>query len=472
MLDRLLEFLKNGKEKILYKINDEEITYYECYEKVLELSNNLKKQGSSPVILYGHKSINQFVSILSCIVARRCYVPIDLCTPVKRIEEIIRRTSSTLIIKNEFINIENIESLSVDEINYKYKDKKEQYIVDNQNAYIIFTSGSTGNSKGVPITYDNLNHFIKWIIGLEEFANCYNLNVLSQASFSFDLSVMDIYFSIYKGCTIIAVDSETKEDLNKLYGLLRNEEINFLIMTPTFVKILLLDSYFNEYNFPNIDYMFFCGECLEVITVKKIKDRFSKVTVINAYGPTEATCCVSLLKITNEMLKDEFLPVGKLNTSSVKIEIFDDEIILKGGSVFNCYLDKDTNNCFKEFEINCYKTGDLGIIKNNYLYCNGRRDNQIKYRGYRIELGDIENNLLKVSGIREAVVIAKSKDDINIVRLIKAFVVLDFDLTEENIKYELSKLVPSYMIPNKIVVLDKIPINKNGKYDRKKLNEL
>ena len=339
-------------------------------------------------------------------------------------------------------------------------------------AYIIFTSGSTGNSKGVPITYDNLNHFINWIINLEEFKKCNNLMVLSQASFSFDLSVMDIYFSIYKNCTIEAVDDDTKQDLDKLYNLLRINHINFLIMTPTFMKFLLLDSYFNVSNFPDIKYAFFCGECLEVTTVKKLKDRFSDICVINAYGPTEATCCVSLLKITNEMLNDNFLPVGKVSTSSVKIEIINEEIVLKGNSVFDGYLDIDSIHCFKECGINCYKTGDLGVIKDNYLYCSGRMDSQIKYQGYRIELGDIENNLLKISGIREAVVTSKNKENSNVVKLIKAFVVLDSNLTEDDIKNELSKLVPSYMIPKRIVILDKIPVNKNGKYDRKKLIEL
>ena len=337
---------------------------------------------------------------------------------------------------------------------------------------LIFTSGSTGNSKGVPISYDNLNNFIEWITKIPELYECSNLNILSQASFSFDLSVMDIYFSIYKNCSIIAVDDDTKEDIIKLYDVIKKEKVNFLVMTPTFVKLLLLDSYFTNNNFKEIKYMFFCGECLEVSTVRKIKERFPEVDIINAYGPTEATCCVSLLKIQDKMLDYDFLPVGKVKTSSVNIEVLNDEIVLKGKSVFDGYLDIDTNNCFKENGINCYKTGDLGKIENDYLYCNGRIDNQIKYQGYRIELGDIENNLLKVKGIREAVVIAKYKENSNIVKLIKSFVVLDINITEEDIKKELSKLIPSYMIPKSFVILDKLPINKNGKYDRKKLSEL
>ena len=471
-LNNLLNILKKGKNKVLYKIDNNVVTYKEAYNKVLVLSKNLNKQDNTPVILYGHKSIDEFISILACIVAKRCYIPIDKYTPKKRIEEIIKKTKSTLLIKNENINISNIESLTIEELNNKYKYKRKTIPTNNKNAYIIFTSGSTGDSKGVPISYTNLNHFINWVTKLKEFYNCSNLNILSEASFSFDLSVMDIYFSIYKNNTIVALKSSNNKSLKKIYKTIKQENINFLIMTPTFIKMLLLDKEFNDKNYQDIKYMFFCGELLEVETAKRIKERFPKVKIINAYGPTEATCFISLIEIKNNMLNNDYLPVGKITTGAVKIQIENKEIILKGKSVFNGYLDIITPNSYKEKNTNCYKTGDIGEIKNNNLYCLGRIDNQIKYQGYRIELEDIENNLLKIKGIREAIAIAKYKDKTNVVKLIKAFVVLDNDLKVEEIKKQLSKLIPNYMVPKQIKIIDKIPVNNNGKYDRKKLINL
>ena len=172
------------------------------------------------------------------------------------------------------------------------------------------------------------------------------------------------------------------------------------------------------------------------------------------------------------MLELDYLPVGNINTSAVNIDIINNEIILKGSSVFNGYIGINSNNYYKENNINSYKTGDLGKIENNLLYCLGRIDNQIKYQGFRIELGDIENNLLKLNEINESVVIAKYKENTNIVKLIKAYVVLKEQITEEEIKRKLSKLIPLYMIPKKIVIIATIPVNNNGKYDRKKLSEL
>ena len=472
MLEELLNRLQEEKNKIFYQINEESITYQECYQKVVELSNNLKQQGTEPIIVYGHKSISQVISILACLVAKRCYIPIDYCTPKSRIEEIIKKAKPSLIIKNEPIEIDTIESLTISEINSKYTNVKRNFENTNKNAYIIFTSGSTGSAKGVPITYQNLNHFIEWITTIEPLNKYYGKNTLSVSSFSFDLSLMDLYFSLYTNSTIISLDNKTKEDISKILSILKEKHIHFLIMTPTFIKMLLIGDYFNQENFPDIQYMFFCGECLEVETAKKIKNKFPKIHLINAYGPTEATCCVSLIEIKNNMLKESHLPVGKISTSAVNISIKEDEIILKGESVFSGYLDTNSKDYYQENTINCYKTKDIGKIQNDYLYCLGRLDNQIKYQGYRIELEDIENNLLKIKAIHEAVVIAKKKENSNTIKLIKAFVTINQPTTEETIKKELEKLIPHYMIPKKIIFLDKIPTTTNGKYDRRSLNNL
>ena len=90
--------------------------------------------------------------------------------------------------------------------------------------------------------------------------------------------------------------------------------------------------------------------------------------------------------------------------------------------------------------------------------------------GYRIELGDIENNLLKIDGITDAIVVPKYKENTKIIKGIKAFVKTSKDITPEEIKKKLTKMLPNYMIPKAITILDEIPINDNGKYDRKKLN--
>jgi len=466
MLTKIKKQLSN---KIAYIINDESITYGELWSAASEKAALLNKQGNSPVIIYGHKDINMIISILACLIAKRAYVPIEEGTPITRIEQIIKATSSTLLIKNEDIEISDIENCTLDElIKFKNENLKES---ENNIAYIIFTSGSTGEPKGVPISKANLENFINWISKLKPLSEYEDATVLNQASFSFDLSVADIYYSLCNGHTLVGLDKQSQENYNDIFKGIKNNKINIAVMTPTFIKLCLLNEEFNYKNYPFLKCIYFCGEQLEVKTVTKIFAVFPEIKIINAYGPTEATSAISASVITKEMLEYEILPVGDMDKLATEVIIEDEEIVIKGKSVFAGYLGGTQGGYFKESATNCYRTGDIGYIENNKLYCKGRKDNQIKYKGYRIELNDIEMNMKKIEGVKEAIVVAKS-DSNGIIKMIKSYVVLEKGYEEEFIRKELKKLLPSYMVPKVIKKLDKMPINKNGKIDRRSLSEL
>ena len=139
--------------------------------------------------------------------------------------------------------------------------------------------------------------------------------------------------------------------------------------------------------------------------------------------------------------------------------------------MFGGYLGMAPDDCRNA--PNSFHTKDIGVLDGDLLYCRGRKDHQVKYEGYRIELGDIEQNLLQIDGVREAVVCAKRKSGTGVVRLLKAFVVASAsDLDEKEIKSALAKRLPAYMIPKTIILMDALPVNANGKYDRKKLEML
>lgn len=466
MLERII---KQNQNRTAYKINDLELSYSDLIEKSKKYGELLKKQGTNPVILYGHKNIDMFISIFACIYSGRSYIPIDLCTPIERINKIIKYTKSDLIITNEDIAINNIDIVCLKELE-KYNENCVNKIV-NDIAYIIFTSGSTGEPKGVPIKYSNLFNFIDWLNKLNPLNQYKNINVLNQASFSFDLSVADIYYSISNGHTLVALDKESQEDYNRIFEVIVKNNIDLLVVTPTFIKLCLLNKDFNSSNFPSIKCIYFCGEQLEVKIVRNLFDRFFDIKIINAYGPTEATSAVSAINITKDMLNDDLLPCGNIKNFATKISIVDDEIVLKGNSVFGGYLGEYIGGYYKEESINCFKTGDIGYIKNNYLYCKGRKDSQIKYKGYRIELTDIENNIYKIYGVKQCAVVAKYQNEFN-VKMIKAYVVLEDNYNVEYVKENLKKLIPLYMMPKQIIKMDFLPINCNGKVDRKQLIEL
>ena len=231
-------------------------------------------------------------------------------------------------------------------------------------------------------------------------------------------------------------------------------------MTPTFLNMLLLNNDFKHSNFSKLKCIYSCGEILENKTAKKLLINFPNIKLINAYGPTEATCAVSAIRIEEKTIQEESeLPIGLISKSAVNIEIIDGEIVLKGKSVFTGYLNekKITEK---------YYTGDIGYIKNDKLYFLYRKDNQIKYKGYRIELEEVEKRLKKIQGIENAVVTTLKSNEKIIA--IKAFVIINKNINEKNIKENLKQSLPSYMIPI-IEIVDKLPINKNYKIDRKAL---
>ncbi len=470
MINKLKNAVLSYPDRTAYIHNDKSFTYRELWDRAIKYADLLKRQGNGVVIIYGHKSPDMLVSILACIIARRAYVPVDTYMPISRITSIRELTGADLVIANEEISLEDTECLSLTELG-KYSGKPE-YCCTSDIIYMIFTSGSTGNAKGVPISNENLINFTDWLSGFAPFDGYDGIRVMNQASFSFDLSVADIYYALCNGHTLVAMDRDIQQDFGRMYEFFAKNRIELTVTTPTFIKMCLLIKEFDQKHLPYIKAMYFCGEQLERDTVIKLKRRFPTVAIVNAYGPTEATSAVSASLITKKDLEGEgLLPTGDMDRLATDIRLENDEIVLSGKSVFGGYLGGVTGGYFKDNQINCYRTGDTGYIKDGKLYCKGRLDSQIKYMGYRIELYDIENNVKAIKGVIDAAVVAK-KAPSGAVRQIRAYVVACEGITPEDIKKELEGRTPHYMIPARIVMTDALPLNENKKIDRRRLSEL
>ena len=445
-MNKLLTSYQNSL-KIAYKYKNQEITYQELFAKASDVAKILQGS-SSPILIYGHKNIEMMISIIACLLSKRAYIPIDRFFPQNRIEEIIQLSKATLCIKTEEIPFElSIKCSNLKDLKIEYENTPKEEI-----AYIMFTSGSTGMPKGVPISRENLKNFIQWISNLEPLHSYHNKVVLNQASFSFDLSVADIFYSLCNGHTLIGLDKKEQEEFEPMFQRIKKEKANILICTPTFMKYCLLNPEFHSKNYNSLECIYFCGEKLENSLVEKIWNRFPNLRIINAYGPTEATSAVCAIELHHNML-NSVIPVGVVASAATKIRTDHDEIVLSGKSVFHHYLGNSER-------ITDYYTGDLGEIKEGLLYCYGRKDDQIKMNGYRIELGEIEERIKKIEGVEDACVIYKKSHS----QRIKAFVVSSIDV--EKIKEKLANYVPEYMIPKTITKIEKMPINEHGKIDR------
>ena len=534
--DRIRKIVADNADRTAVKVGAETISYAELWRRAEEVGDFLRRQGTSPVVLRGEHCIDEMTALAACLVARRAYVPVGAHVPEGRFREILSATGATLVLtfaKNGTADLaaspaanssafpaqdSHVEVLTLSEL-ARYRDC-EVHQNDNETAYIIFTSGSTGTPKGVPVSYGNLENFTKWIAGLSPLSEYRGAKVLNQASLSFDLSVADVYYALCGGHTWVAqADGFADSALTKTQ-VFSEEGINVAVLTPSGLKLCLLEETFDAKTIPSLRAVFCCGERLEKKTVRKLFARFPNIAMINAYGPTEATCAVCAVQITREMLDaDAELPVGDIQSAATEIFVCDPvnpedageqgdcggdasgreqgacgdgarggagEIVLRGASVFSGYLDGRAGGHFTSEGVNGYRTGDGGFVRDGLLYCTGRRDNQIKYKGYRIETDEIECRILRLPGVSECAVVAPV-NEAGIVKTIRAYVVADAtescsgalaeqrvcgELTADEVRKGLAETLPPYMIPKTIEIVGSLPRNKNGKIDRKALVEL
>jgi len=471
-LYRIYESARLYPERIAYTDDKCTYTYSEFLERCEKIAGSLCND-TAPVICYGERGADMLCSMLGCYIAKRTYVPVEKNTPHERIRSIISKTGARLILDasgecDTFYNV-TVRGIAIGDKQLKanFSDFDE-----NRSVYMIFTSGSTGEPKGVPINERNLASFVGWIGNVYSDERYRRINILGTASFSFDLSVADIYLSLCFGNTLVSAPKSDKENSERICSCFERHSISLAVMTPTFARMCLLGGMFREELMPNLRGLFLCGEVLDKKTAKKLLSAFPGLSLFNAYGPTEAACAVSGIDITQAHTESPCpLPVGKIGACACDIEICDGQIVLGGDSVFSGYIGGVSGGHFTENGINRYNTGDLGFISDGLLYCNGRNDGQIKLRGYRIELPEIESVLSKLEGVHACAVVAKRSSD-GTVKGIRAYVCPETDsVTEDTLLSELSEILPRYMIP-RIIMMSELPINQNGKTDRKKLSEM
>ncbi len=467
ILERFEAAAAASPEKTAYTGCGRSVSYGFLIREATFYGEMLRRQGTGPVLLYGTKEPEMVVAMLACLYAGRPYVPIHPASPAARVERIRALTGSGILIRTVPAEACPAEGISLASLKGFADDPPLPQRGDT--AYIIFTSGSTGEPKGVPISVSNLETFTQWICSLEPLRSYRAVHVMNQASFSFDLSVADLYYSLCGGHTLIGLDREITADYEGVFGLLRQAEV--AVATPTFIRLCLLDPSFRADRFPRLGCVYLCGEALDPATVRRLFAAFPSLCVLNAYGPTEATSAVSAIRITPEMAAgDGILPVGRVGSFATQVEIRDGEIVLRGDSVFGGYLSGGPGGFFTEDGVPCYRTGDLGFIRDGLLYCAGRKDDQIKWKGYRIELGEIEAALNREPCVQAAAVVAKRNAD-GTVKTVRAYVVPRGSFDAKALRQALLRDLPAYMLPRSIEAIDALPVNRNGKIDRKALIE-
>ncbi|HJZ48329.1 MAG TPA: D-alanine--poly(phosphoribitol) ligase subunit DltA [Roseiflexaceae bacterium] len=459
-----------------------QLTYHELIHRSNALAAYLARAlpgDGTPVAVVGHKEPEMLIAFLGAVKSGHPYIPLDTTLPAQRINQIISSSEAGLTLTPQ-----RVMALSDDfaPAPRRHPDTADPY-------YIMFTSGSTGTPKGVVITYGCLINFLAWMLAEQELSAPGEV-FLNQVPFSFDVSVMDLYFSLISGGTIFSITREDIANPRQLYEALGESGVTIWVSTPSFARLCLADRSFSQTMLPRLRRFIFCGETLAPEVASQLLDRFPDAPIWNTYGPTEATVATTSVRIDRAMI-DQYtaLPIGR-PMPGTRMPLLDPagrpvapgtkgEIIISGPNVSPGYLGRPDLTARAFFELDgvwSYRTGDLGHERDGLLFFDGRRDNQIKLHGYRIELGDVEAHLQALPEVRDAVVVAKLKQDLP--DSLAAFVILnerpavaDRQLARD-LGERLAERLPRYMVPRIFRFLEAFPMTTNGKADRRKLAEL
>lgn len=490
----VLEYLENVKSNNLIIDKNGSITYDELKVASKKIGTALGRfvKNNDPVPVYMEKGIEALEVFLGALYAGGFYSLLNVGLPKMRLDQIIGVLDVDYVVTDmqhledarKYFSDKKIilyEDLVKEEIDELLLSKIRDVKVDLDPVYANFTSGSTGVPKGVIVGNRSIIDFVDNFVST--FGICEDDVIANQAPFDFDVSVKDIYPALKTGAKLVIVPKELFSRPAELIDFL--VEHNVTTMTWAVSALCLISTFHGlDYKVPtSVKRVMFSGEVMPMKHLKSWMEHLPDAMFVNLYGPTEITCNCTY-HIIDRNREYEKIPVGiPFNNEAVfllndKNELvaqdnIKGEICVRGTALALGYYknNEQTDKAFVRNPLNnkyieyIYRTGDLGYYVDGELYFGGRKDFQIKYLGHRIELEEIDKAIGSYDGVERVCSIFKEEKS-----KLYAFYIGNIEVKE--LHERLSKELPVFMIPSKFIKVDEMPLSKNGKIDRKKLEEL
>lgn len=439
---------------------------------------------AGPIALLCERNATTVVAQVACLLAGRPWLALDPELPPQRLSNMLADSGAALLLTNGSrladlpAGAPPAYALDAETPAWRQAPSTPPAVDYSAAAYVLFTSGSTGRPKAVCVPRDALHNRIAWMqaqfqLGAEE-------AVLHKTPFSFDVSIWEWLWPLMQGARVVIAPPHSQRDNHQLIDLIQQHQITTVHFVPPMLHAFLETPAAAACH--SLRRMIASGEALTAATVRLCRERLH-TGLYNLYGPTEAAIDVSCWDATCSDAEDP-LPIGKA-IHNVSLLVRDDwgyevpvgvpgELYIGGAALGLGYVGR-ADLTAERFVPNpygdvagarLYRTGD--IVKRredgNLVYL-GRRDHQVKWNGLRIELGEIEHALRALPDVQQAVAILAQSEGGH--RELVAYVT--GACQPEPLQAALVKVLPQHMVPRQIMVLDQLPLTRNGKIDRRAL---
>jgi len=465
-------------EAIAVVFKDESLSYGELNSRANQLAYYLTKRGVKPddrVAIWGERGSEIIVALLAVLKAGGAYLPLDPLYPANRLQYMIADAGANIVIASASLPEDLSAEISAYVLNTREAaldlaacpvDTPVCRVTPENLAYVIYTSGSTGQPKGVQVAHRGVVNLA--CAQAREFGIGQDSRVLQFASLSFDAAVSEIFTTLVTGATLVMAPAEALLPGPALTETLRHERITVVTLPPAVLAVQA------PAGLPALRTVVSAGEALSA-TVLALWAGGGR-TLINAYGPTEITVCASQGVCTpdgqapglGQALANVQLYVVDAAGAPVPIGV-PGELYVGGAGLARGYLGRPGMTAaafvpdpFGPAGGRLYRTGDrVRRRADGTLEFLGRRDRQIKLRGFRIEVAEVERTLMAQPAVRAAAVVVR--EDAPGDRRLVAYAVSEADGSE--LREQLRRSLPEYMVPSVVVVLDRLPLTPNGKID-------
>ncbi|MEV8548135.1 amino acid adenylation domain-containing protein [Streptomyces sp. NPDC051572] len=472
-----------------------EVSYAELDSRANSLARLLVGRGVGPesvVAVCMERGVDLAVAVLGVLKAGGAYLPIDPAYPAERVAFMLedaapvavltsRVSRSSLpddvpwIVLDEPAVAEALAGLGTGALG---QGERLAPLTWGHPAYVIYTSGSTGRPKGVLVEHRSVAGLLSWAAAT--FSDGELSRVLASTSLNFDVSVFELFGPLVSGGSV-----EIVRDLLTLIDQPGTPwSVSMISAVPSALSRILSEGELEAR--PRT--VVLAGEALTADVVDSVQDAFPGAKVANIYGPTEAT--VYSTGWSSVGGADGTPPIGR-PISNARVYVLDrrmaptptnivGELYIGGGGLARGYLrrpaltgERFVADPFGPVGSRLYRTGDLVRWRadGNLEYA-GRADDQVKIRGFRIELGEIQTAVMAHSAVAQAVVVARTDaagDKELVAYVVPADPTEDAGVLPDEIREFAAAHLPRYMVPARVVVLDALPLNTNGKLDRKAL---